>query len=106
MKNDKKMKTRKIFSVLFAPVILLVLTINCTNEDDAISYSLKDVSNRITGFASEFTGAGATLTINGSQLDKVVRVCIGDYCVAARLFTAVSESSLSFVVPNAVPTGV
>ena len=99
------MKTRKLLSVLFAPLVLIALTMNCTNEDDAISLSVSDVSSRVTGFGSTITGAGASLTVNGSQLDKVVRICVGDYCVAKRLFTSVSESSLVFTVPTAVPIG-
>lgn len=99
------MKMKKILSVLFAPVILVVLTMNCTNEDDAITESVKDVSSRVTGFGSSATGAGASLTVNGSNLDKVVRICVGDYCVPQRLFTSVSESSVVFTVPTAVPTG-
>lgn len=98
------MKTRKIFSVLFAPVVLMALTMNC-GEEDGITYSLNDVSSRITGFGSPVTGAGAALTVNGSKLDNVQRICIGDYCVAKALFTSVSESSIVFTVPTAVPTG-
>lgn len=99
------MKLPKILSLLVAPLVLLVLTINCTNEDDAITYSLTDVSSRVTGFGTEKAGTGAPLVVNGTGLDKVVRIVVGTQSVAARAFTSVSESSITFNVPSNAVTG-
>jgi hypothetical protein len=98
------MKTNKVISALIAPMLLMALTMNCSEEDGVIT-SLEDVSSRITGFTSEITGAGASLTANGTELDKVVRICMGGYCVPQRLFTAATATALTFNVPTGVQLG-
>lgn len=87
-------------------LLMILVVFNCTNEDDAITHSLSDVSSRITGFGSEITGAGASLTVNGSQMDKVLRVFIGDLVVPSKTFTNVSESGFTFSVPPTASVGV
>jgi hypothetical protein len=100
-----QMKTKKIVSILMA---LLIVTVgfNCSNEDEAITHSMSDVSSRISGFGSDITGAGASLSVNGSQMDKVLRVFIGDLVVPAKAFTNVSESGFTFSVPPTAGVGV
>lgn len=98
------MKTGKIFSILLI-VGMMAFTFHCTNEDDAIVYKLSDVSSRISGFSSEVTGAGAALTVNGTGLTGVVRICMQNVCIPSKLFTTVSESSIVFNVPLSVPLG-
>lgn len=100
------MKTRKIYSILFASILMLALTQGCTNEEDAITYSMNDVSTtRITGVSSDITGAGASWTISGSQMDKVVRVFFENFVIPAKAFTNVSESSITLTVPTSAPLG-
>ena len=85
--------------------MILALTIGCTNEEDAITYSMTDVSSRITGVSSEITGAGATWTINGSQMDNVARVFFQNFVVPAKAFTNISASSITITVPTSAPLG-
>jgi len=99
------MKTRKILSVLLTPVMIVALTISCSNEDDAITTSVKDVSSRITGYSSEVTGAGAPLTITGTGLNRVQRIVFGQTVVPSKTFTEVTETSLTFPVPTSAPVG-
>jgi hypothetical protein len=95
----------KRFKILSLAVMLMMLAFGCYNNDNAITYSVKDVSSRITGLSSDITGAGASLTINGSQLDGAVRVAFGNLVIPVTAFTAVSASSISFNVPNSAPLG-
>jgi hypothetical protein len=83
---------------MLLPAVLAVIVIGC-NDDEAITESMTDVSTRITGFSTAKAGTGAPLTVNGQNLDKVVRVFVGNLVVPARAFTAVSESSITFNVP-------
>jgi hypothetical protein len=99
------MKTKKIYSILFVPVMMLALILGCT-DDDAITYSMDDVTEtRITGVSSDVTGAGASWTINGSQMDKVTRVFFENFVIPAKTFTDVSESSITLTVPTSAPLG-
>lgn len=99
------MKTRRSISTLFSLAVVVLVTTRCSNEDDAVQYSLNDVSSRISGFSSSITGAGASLTVNGTQLDGVVRIAFGNLVVPAKSFTAVTESSITFPVPTAAGIG-
>jgi len=85
--------------------MIVTLTMNCTHEDDAITTSMKDVSTRITGYGTETAGKGAPLTVTGSELDKVLRVFIGNVVVPARAFTSVEASSITFTVPASAALG-
>ena len=98
------MKTRKIFSIGLAATII-ALAINCTNEDEAITIGMTDVSSRLTGFSSEVTGAGAPLSVTGSQMDQVQRVFIGNLVVPKKAFTNVSGSGFTFNVPSTIGVG-
>ncbi len=95
---------RKITTIMIAAVAAAVLMVGC-NNDDPITYSVQDVSSRITGFSTNVTGPGAALTINGSEMDDVARVFIGNEVVTASSFTNVSESSITFSVPLTVSLG-
>jgi hypothetical protein len=99
------MKTRRSIYTFFSFVALALVTTHCSNEDDAVRYSLSDVSSRISGFSSPITGAGASLTVNGEQLDGVVRIAFGNLVVPAKSFTSMSESSITFPVPSAAGIG-
>lgn len=100
------MKKHNIFSALLAPAIALSLLVGCEKtEEESIIYELSDVSDRVSGFSSDLTGPGAALTANGTELNNVVRVCIGNSCVPSKLFTNVSESSITFSVPSGVALG-
>jgi hypothetical protein len=98
------MKTRKIFTLLLVPVMIVALTINCSDEE-AITTGIKDVSSRVTGYTSERTGAGAPLTVTGSGLDRVQRVVFGTTVIPKKSFTEVSESSMTFPVPASATLG-
>jgi hypothetical protein len=95
----------KILFILFVPVLLVLLNTQCS-DDEGITYSVSDVSSRITGFSNEKTGAGAQLTVNGSQLQDVQRVFVGNEVILSRNFVSQTESSLTFNVPTAVSLGV
>jgi len=99
------MKMKKIISLLIAPLLVFVLATGCLNDEDAIQFSLTDVSSRITGFSSEITGAGASLTISGSQMDQVQRVFMEDFVIPKKSFTSVTEAGITFNVPLSVPLG-
>lgn len=94
------MKSRRILTILFVSVVTL-LTTRC-NDDEGVTYSMKDVSSRITGFNNPKTGPGAELTLNGSNLGKVQRIFIGNNVVLARNFINHTESAITFVVPTTV----
>lgn len=81
-----------------------LLVVGC-NNDEAITYSMTDVSSRISGFSKTVTGPGASLTVNGSQMDQVVRIFIGEEVVPAGSFTEVTPSSITFDVPLNVSLG-
>lgn len=98
------MKISKIFNLLLAPMIMLALTSNCTDEE-AITYSVKDVSERVSGYTSDVTGAGASLTITGTDLDRVVRIVFGNGVVPKKNFIEVTPTSLTFPVPSNAALG-
>jgi hypothetical protein len=93
------MKTRRILSILVVPAALVLLAIGCS-DDEAITYSVTDVSSRVSGFSNTKSGPGAELTINGSQLQDVQRLFIGTQKVAAKDFIAHTESAITFTVPT------
>lgn len=99
------MKIRKIIALVIAPLLVLTLTTNCLNDDDAIQFSMTDVSSRITGFSSAITGAGASLTISGSQMNRVQQVFMEGFVIPKKAFTSVTESEITFNVPLSVPLG-
>lgn len=96
-------KILKLGSMLL-PVLLLIILTNC-KDDDAITYSVTDVSDRITGLSSTAPGQGAILTINGSQMDEVVRLFVGDEVVTKNNFISQDESSITIEVPPASALG-
>jgi hypothetical protein len=100
------MNTRKILLIVLMPLFIVALTTGCSKEDEAITFSVVDVSSRITGFSNQKAGTGATLTINGTQLDRVQRLAVGEIIVPAKNFVEVTESSLTFTVPSSAAIGV
>ncbi|MCS6974566.1 MAG: IPT/TIG domain-containing protein [Cyclobacteriaceae bacterium] len=89
--------------------MLFALTVWFSCEEDKLTGSnptgsIKDVSERITGFSNPKTGAGATLTVLGNNLQDVVRVIFDGKVVNQNL--VVTESSVSFRVPTTVSLGV
>ncbi len=99
------MKTRKIILMLMIPAMMLGLIVGCDKEDEAITYSMTDVSSRITGLSNSQIGAGQPLTVNGSGLDALVRIMVGNTAIPARQFTNVSASSVTFSIPSNAPLG-
>lgn len=99
------MKSMNIKSILLATVILLAFTLGC-NDDDAITYSATDANSRISGLSATQIGGGQPVTVTGTGLDKLVRIMVGNSAVPARLFTEVSSTSLTFLIPTSVPLGV
>ena len=61
-----------------------------------------DVSNRIAGFNSALTGAGATLVATGTDLSQVKRVMVAG--ILARDVEA-TDTEVSFIVPETAPIG-
>lgn len=97
-------KINRVISMLLIPALLAAMTIGC-NNDEAITFSVQDVSSKVTGFSKDVTGPGAELTINGTDMDKVARVFIGEEVVTRSNFVEVSPSSVSFNVPLDVSLG-
>lgn len=89
---------------MWLSAIVAMITVSCDN-DEAITYSVQDVSSKVTGFTNDVTGPGANLTINGSEMDRIVRVFIGDVVVTSNSFTNVSPSSITVPVPLTVSLG-
>ena len=90
--------------MLLLPAIVLVVMVSC-KDDEGISYSVSDVSDRIQSLSSNEPSHDDLLTITGTQMDGVVRVFIGNEVIAKSNFTEQSETSLSFVVPASIPVG-
>jgi hypothetical protein len=100
------MKRNKIISAILAPALIFAFSAGCDKtEEESVTYELNDVSANITGFGSDLTGPGAPLTVNGVALNEVVRICVSNFCVPKKLFTAASESSITFSVPQNTPLG-
>jgi hypothetical protein len=95
---------KKITAMMISAMTAAFIIAGCDN-DDAITYSVQDVSSRVTGFSKDVTGPGATLTINGSEMDQVARVFIGNIVITSSSFTDVSPSSITFPVPLTVALG-
>lgn len=94
----------KFKPMMISAVFATILMVGC-NDDEPITYSVADVSTMVTGFSSDVTGPGAALTIQGSEMDKVSRVFIGNVVVTSASFTEVTPSSISFSVPLTVSLG-
>ncbi|MCW5910924.1 MAG: IPT/TIG domain-containing protein [Cyclobacteriaceae bacterium] len=94
------MKSRRLLTILFVSVVALTAT-RCSN-DEGITFSMTDVSSRISGFSNAKTGPGAELTLNGSQLGNVQRIFIGNEVILARNFISHTESAITFNVPTTV----
>ena len=92
------------FVALCLSAIVASMSISCDN-DEAITYSVQDVSSKVTGFGSPVTGPGANLIINGSEMDRIARVFIGDVVVTANSFVDVSPTSITVPVPLEVSLG-
>lgn len=88
----------------FIPAVLM-FTIGCSDEE-GITYEVSDVSSRLSGFSNEKTGAGAELTINGTELSEVQRIFIGNERILKQNFTSITESAITFNVPTTVSLGV
>jgi len=86
---------------MLLPVMVATSIISCDN-DDAITYSVNDVSSRVTGFSSPKTGPGAELTITGSHLDDVQRIFMGNSIITKANFVSHTESAITFNVPTSV----
>lgn len=89
------------------PILTLIAAFSC--EEDKLTGTnpvgnILDVSSRITGFSTPQTGAGATLTVLGNNLQDVERV-IFDGKVVNQNITA-TETSVSFRVPTTVSLGI
>lgn len=97
-------KINRVISMLLIPALLAAMTIGC-NNDEAITFSVQDVSSKVTGFSKDVTGPGAELSINGTDMDKVARVFIGEEVITRSNFVAVSPSSVTFNVPLEVSLG-
>lgn len=82
----------------FLPILVVAIIISCDDEE-AITYSGKDVSERISELSSIAPGQGADLTITGTQMDEVLRVFVGDVVVTKSNFLSQDPSALSFTVP-------
>jgi hypothetical protein len=93
----KRFDINKIVSMLTL-VLLVTATTNCS-KDEPITFSVTDVSDRITGLSSNAPGQGAILTITGTQLNGVMRVAIGNEVVTKSNFVSQDESSITLVVP-------
>ena len=89
---------------MWLSAIVAMMIVSCDN-DEAITYSVQDVSSKVTGFGNDVTGPGATLIINGSEMDKIVRVFIGNVVVTSNSFRDVSPSSIAVPVPLTVSLG-
>ncbi|GIV38050.1 MAG: hypothetical protein KatS3mg032_2429 [Cyclobacteriaceae bacterium] len=102
------MKNSKTLAVKILPVLLLFLSMPACEEDKLTGSnpegSITDVSSRITGFGTPQTGAGATLTVLGTQLQDVVRVIFDGKVVNQNIVA--TETSVSFRVPTTVSLGV
>ena len=97
----------KILFLLLIPGITALFLISCEDYTEKLTGSnppgnAVDVSNRITGFSPEVAGAGAELTILGTNLAGVKRVYMGNMWITD--FTA-SDSEISFGVPANMAIG-
>jgi hypothetical protein len=92
----------RIFNIMLVAVIALVAA--CA-DDEGVTYSVSDVSSRISGFSNSQTGPGADLTINGSDLGAAERIFIGNEVIRKSGFLTHTDASISFKVPTAVPLG-
>ena len=94
--------------MLITPVALSFMLSGC-EEDGAEkltgsnpSGNIQDLSSRITGFNSSISGAGATLTANGTGLTDVKQVFIdGDFADNLE----VTETTATFTVPTSTELG-
>ncbi|MCB0571512.1 MAG: hypothetical protein KDC66_17195 [Phaeodactylibacter sp.] len=107
--------TKHIYSEAGKPAALLLLALaiafamaSCTKEDsEKLAGSIGDatavdVSSRVTGFDSNVTGAGATLTAMGNNLSGVKRVFMDG---SSSPSVEATESSVTFQVPIDVSLG-
>ncbi len=80
------------------PAMVAVMIFGCSG-DEGITYSMNDVSSRISGFSSSAPGQGAALVVTGSELDGIIRVFVGDVVVTKENFVSQEPTSLTFIVP-------
>jgi hypothetical protein len=104
------MEKMKNITAKWTPVLMLLVMIRFGSgcEVDKLTGenpvgSIEDVSERITGFGTPQTGAGATLTVLGTELQDVVRVIFDNRVVNQNL--EITETSVRFRVPTAVTLG-
>lgn len=84
-------------------MLVMISTVSC--EEDAITYSMEDVSSRVQNLSSYEPFHEDPLTISGAMLDEVVRVFIGNVEITKANFTEQTESSISLIVPATTATG-
>ena len=101
---NKLMRLLLVF--LMAGVTSFLLT-SCEDYEERLTGfnpdgNAVDVSNRITGFTPGTAGAGAPLTVNGTNLSGVIRVHMGQLWIDE--FEA-TESTVSFNVPPNIDLG-
>src|SRR5690606_10531408 len=95
----------KYNSSKIALMLLIALMLIKCSDDEAITYSSSDASDRITALSSTSPGQGAALTITGSQLDKVTRIFVGNNVVPKGNFISQEATSLTFTVPPSSTLG-
>jgi hypothetical protein len=95
----------KYNSSKIALMLLVALMLIKCSDDEAITYSSSDASDRITALSSTSPGQGAALTITGSQLDKVTRIFVGNNVVPKGNFISQEATSLTFTVPPSSTLG-
>ncbi|MBN1417018.1 MAG: hypothetical protein JW973_18120 [Bacteroidales bacterium] len=94
---------KKIVYPMFVAAILGLLATGCKEEEGIIEITIHDVSSRITGMP-DFTGTGAEMEINGTQLQNIERIIFGDV-VVRRIEMTVTETSIKFNTPAIAPLG-
>ena len=108
-KNNQMKKLLKLsFLLLVLPAVTLLLS-GCEDYEDKLtgknpSGDAVDISSKISGFASEVSGAGATLTVLGNDISGIIRVYFPSVDAYATNIEA-SDSEVSFTVPLTVPLG-
>ncbi len=97
----------KLLLLMLMPGIIMVFLVSCENYADKLTGTnpegnAVDVSNRITGTSPDVAGAGAALSILGSNLSGVTMVNMGGMWINE--FDA-SDTEVSFSVPANITIG-
>ena len=95
---------RKILYFLTMVAVLGLIIISCEDENEGQKQvEMIDVSSRITGVPA-FSGAGATIEIEGTGLTEVERI-IFDVYVIRKIEIDTTDTGISFSVPAQVGDG-